>query len=72
MQKKHPPKIPSHNGRTRQPHPARHPLHRHLEQIHLPQILHLTQNTLSDYQNNGAIGSGIGKIALWHNFCVAI
>ena len=30
--------------------------HRHLEQIHLPQILHLTQNTLSDHQNNGAIG----------------
>ena len=37
-----------------------------------PQILHLTQNTLSDHQNNGAIGSGIGKIVLWHNFCVAI
>jgi len=53
--KKHPFKIPSHNGRTRQPQPARHPHHRYLAQAHLPQILHLTQNPLPNHQNNEPI-----------------
>jgi len=62
MQKKHPPKIPSHNGRTRQPHPARHPLHRHLAKIHLPKYFILGKTLYLIIKTMGQLEVELAKL----------